>query len=301
MEQECYAFIHALDKWHTYLSGTKFIWETDHKALTQLNQKAQLNKRCERWRLRILEYEFKVKYIPGTMNAMPDYLSRAPVDSADEDADEITSTSSKATQTEFEHLGQHSNIIVAVQTRSAKLSNTASDDVIDTRRSVLDFPLISQDKNQADTLNEENRIIPFTVERLRETQKNDVHTKTIINNLKEHKQYVLKDDLLMRRSHPPVPYVPHGELRRPILKIYHDIAANGAHFGRDKTIHKIKTRYFWLSMYKDINNHIKSCIPCAQHNPRWQKTPGTLRPNKPPEGVWQLVFMNFHGPISPSS
>ena len=46
MAQECYTFIRALDKWHSYLSGIKFIWETDHKAVTQLNKKAQNNKRC---------------------------------------------------------------------------------------------------------------------------------------------------------------------------------------------------------------------------------------------------------------
>ncbi len=80
MEQECYAFIHALSKWHNYLSGTKFTWETDHKALTQLNKKAQINKRCERWRLKVLEYDFDVKHIPGLQNSMPDYLSRSPVD-----------------------------------------------------------------------------------------------------------------------------------------------------------------------------------------------------------------------------
>jgi len=40
---------------------------------------------------------------------------------------------------------------------------------------------------------------------------------------------------------------------------------------------------------------------CAQHNPRRQKTPGKLRPIKPPEGVWQLVAMDFHGPINPTS
>ncbi|CAF4236595.1 unnamed protein product, partial [Rotaria magnacalcarata] len=96
MEQECYAFICALDKWHNYLSGIKFTWETDHKALTQLNQKAQINKRCERWRLKILEYDFKVKYIPGLTNSMPDYLSRSPVDDAEEDPDEISILISKA-------------------------------------------------------------------------------------------------------------------------------------------------------------------------------------------------------------
>ena len=40
MEQECYTFIRALDKWHNYLGGIKFIWETDHKAVTQLNKKS---------------------------------------------------------------------------------------------------------------------------------------------------------------------------------------------------------------------------------------------------------------------
>ncbi|CAF4733344.1 unnamed protein product, partial [Rotaria sp. Silwood2] len=88
----------------------------------------------------------------------------------------------------------------------------------------------------------------------------------------------------MRRSKTSVPYVPQGDLRRIILQIYHDTAANGAHFGRDKTIHKIKQRYFWSSMYKDINNYIKSCILCAQFNP-----------------LWQLVSMDFHGPITPTT
>jgi hypothetical protein len=54
-------------------------------------------------------------------------------------------------------------------------------------------------------------------------------------------------------------------------------------------------------MYKDIDNYIKSCIVCAQYNPRRQKPPNTLRPIKPSEAVWQLVAMDFHGPITPTS
>lgn len=301
MEQECYAFIHALDKWHNYLSGTKFVWETDHKSLTQLNQKAQINKRCERWRLKILEYEYKVKYIPGSMNAMPDYLSRSPVEDAEEDPDEMTVVNSTATQTDFEYLANHPSIIAVVQTRSSKLRTTTSDDSSDATRLVPDAITSNSPNQQTDTLNEENRIVPFTIEQLKQAQQSDEHTKTIIKNVKDHKQYLLKNNLLMRRCQPPIPFVPQGELRQTILKIYHDTAANGAHFGRDRTMHKIKTRYFWPTMYKDIRNHVKSCIPCAQHNPRRQKTPGKLRPIKHPDGVWQLVSMDFHGPISPSS
>ena len=301
MEQECYAFICSLDKWHNYLSGIKFTWETDHKALTQLNQKAQINKRCERWRLKILEYEFIVKYIPGPTNSMPDYLSRSPVDDAEEDPDETILTTSKSTQTDPEFNNKCHTIVAAVETRSAKLRNTTLNNSTDATKPVSDHPTPGSSNQLPDSLIEENRIIPFSIEELMNIQQNDDYVKKITNNLKKYKQYFIKNNLLMRHSNPPVPYVPQSELRRTILKVYHDTAANGAHFGRDKTIHKIKQRYFWHSMYKDIDNYIKSCISCAQYNPRRQKAPGPLRSIKPPEGVWQLVAMDFHGPINPTS
>ncbi|CAF0897104.1 unnamed protein product [Adineta steineri] len=290
MEQECYAFICALDKWHNYLSGIKFTWETDHKALTQLNQKAQINKRCERWRLKILEYDFKVKHIPGLTNSMPDYLSRSPVEDATEDPDETFFTASQSTQTDHELYNRCYHVVSAVQTRSAKLRQTTTDTSVNTTNPIEDSLLFQ----------EENRITPFSMEQLLQTQQHDEYTQNIINNIKKYKKYFISNDLLMHRSNPPVPYVPHGELRRTILRIYHDTAANGAHFGRDKTLYKIKQRYFWPSMYKDIDNYIKSCILCAQYNPRRRKTPGKLQPIKPPEGVWQLVSMDFHGSITPT-
>ncbi|CAF4618994.1 unnamed protein product, partial [Rotaria sp. Silwood2] len=289
MEQECYAFICSLDKWHNYLSGIKFIWETDHKALTQLNQKAQVNKRCERWRLKIVEYDFKVKHIPGLTNTMPDYLSRSPVDEAEEDPDEVSLLISKSTQTDFLDINNHSSIVTAVQTRAMKLRNRSLNDKNDT--TIL----------SSDTLNKENRTIPISIEQFIQAQQNDNYAKKILNNIKNYKHYIINDNLLMRRTNPPVPYVPQGEIRKTILNIYHDTAANGAHFGRDKTMYKIKQRYFWPSMYKDIDNYVKSCILCAQFNPRRQKTPGTLKPIQPPDGVWQLVAMDYHGPITPTS
>ncbi|CAF1237173.1 unnamed protein product [Rotaria sordida] len=277
MEQECYAFICALDKWHNYLSGITFIWETDHKALTQLNKKAQINKRCERWRLKILEYDFKVKYIPGLTNSMPDYLSRSPVDDAEEDPDESLHLISKSTQTDISNVSNHSSIVTAVQTRAMKLRHQTLNDITDISKLTSD---------SLNTSVEENRKIPFSAEELIQAQQNDNYAKNILNNIKKHKNYIIKDNLLMHRSNPPVPYVPPSDFRKIILQTYHDTAANGAHFGRDKTIHKIKQRYFWPSMYKDINNYIKSCIPCAQFNPRRQKNP---------------VSMDFHGPITPTS
>ncbi|CAF3260642.1 unnamed protein product [Rotaria sp. Silwood2] len=281
MEQECYAFICALEKWHNYLNGIKFTWETDHKALTQLNKKAQINKRC-------------------LTNSMPDYLSRSPVDDAEEDPDETTLLISKSTQTDVSNINNNSSIIAAVQTRAVKLRKQASNNTTDTHKISSDS-LSSSSNSSFNTSTKENRIILFSIEELIEAQQNDNYTKNIPNNIQNHKNYIIKDNLLMRQLNPPVPYVPQGDLRRTILHIYHDTATNGAHFGRNKTIHKIKQRYFWPSVYKDINNYVKSCIPCAQFNPRRQKTPGKLKPIKPPDGVWQLMAIDFHGPINPTS
>ncbi|CAM4916565.1 unnamed protein product [Rotaria socialis] len=69
--------------------------------------------------------------------------------------------------------------------------------------------------------------------------------------------------MLMKKACPPAPVIPKGRIRSDIMKIYHDTPANGAHFGRDRTINKIQQRYFW------------------------------------PDGIWQLLTMDFRGPITP--
>ncbi|CAF5173367.1 unnamed protein product, partial [Rotaria sp. Silwood1] len=150
-----------------------FLWETDHKALTQLNKKAQINKRCERWRLKILEYYFKVKYIPGLTNSMPDYLSRSSVDDPEEDPDETTHLISKPTPTDISNVNNHPPIVAAVQTRAMKLRNQTLNDI-------TDIPKLTSDSLNTST--EENRITPFSTEELIQAQQNDKSVKLFFGN-----------------------------------------------------------------------------------------------------------------------
>lgn len=100
IEQECYAIIYAIEKWHKYLDGRPFTIETDHKPLLPFNSKQQLNAKCERWRLKLQQYQFTIRYIKGKHNTVADYLSRAPVGPESIDEDDHITTYSKATQTE---------------------------------------------------------------------------------------------------------------------------------------------------------------------------------------------------------
>ena len=193
---------------------------------------------------------------------MPDYLLRSPVGDVEEDPDEIPFLISKSTQTDASNDNSYSSIITTVETRAMKLKNQTSNDSSNTKKSTLD------------SLNDstgENRTITFSVEQLIPVRRNDSYAIHILNNIKNYKTYIVKDNILMRRSNLSVPYVPQGDCRKTILRIYHDTAANGANFGRNKKIHKTKHRYFCPSMHKDINNYIKTCLPCALFKPRRKK------------------------------
>ena len=156
---------------------------------------------------------------------MSDYLSRSRVGDVEEDSDEIPFLISKSTQTVVSDDNSYSSIITTVKMRAMKLKNQTSNDSSNTKKSTL----VSLNASIR-----ENRTIPFSVEQLIQVQRNDSYAIHVLNNIKNYKSYIVKDNLLMSLSNPSVPYVSQDDFRKTILRIYHDTAANGAHFGRDK-------------------------------------------------------------------
>ncbi|KMQ87856.1 integrase core domain protein, partial [Lasius niger] len=54
--------------------------------------------------------------------------------------------------------------------------------------------------------------------------------------------------------------VPHKEIRE-ILEEAHD-SPSGDHFGVNKTLEKIRRRFYWATCKKDVENWGKSCEIC---------------------------------------
>ena len=77
-EKECYAAIHAIEKWEKYLKVRHFTLYTDHQNLSTLFNFARIFKgnKLWRWALRLQEYSFTVTARPGSQQVVSDYLSR---------------------------------------------------------------------------------------------------------------------------------------------------------------------------------------------------------------------------------
>ena len=61
IEQDLLAVVFALEKFHSYLLGTRVIVHTDHSALRYLMAKKDAKSRLIRWVLLLQEFDFEVK------------------------------------------------------------------------------------------------------------------------------------------------------------------------------------------------------------------------------------------------
>ena len=79
-EKEQLAVVNALQKWRVYLHATPrpFTIFTDHESLKCLDTKNTLSSRQARWMEKLAEFNYVIQYRKGSLNVVPDALSRRP-------------------------------------------------------------------------------------------------------------------------------------------------------------------------------------------------------------------------------
>ena len=89
IEKEALTVTWASERLEEYILGIHYTIETDHKPLVPLlNSKdiAKVPPRIQRFRLRLLRYNYSVKHVEGKTQTTVDALSRAPVSEPDKAA-----------------------------------------------------------------------------------------------------------------------------------------------------------------------------------------------------------------------
>ena len=120
-------------------------------------------------------------------------------------------------------------------------------------------------------------------------------------------QYVLQDGILYHLYSPRAPFrrqetccqlvVPRNLIDEVLASMHEDITAG--HLGVSKTYDKIRQRYFWEGMYKDITHWIETCKDCAsKKSPK--RTATTPMQSILVEGPFDCVCVDVLGPLPTS-
>ncbi|KAL6470505.1 hypothetical protein MHYP_G00216240 [Metynnis hypsauchen] len=116
------------------------------------------------------------------------------------------------------------------------------------------------------------------------------------------KRVYMRDGVLLRRFYSVDAAVFHPQivlpraLRQDVLKQMHD-GPVGGHFGVDRTLARIRTRYYWYQMREDVTLWCHTCTSCAakaRPSKKPQAPMGTIRVGAPME----RIAIDLMGPMN---
>ena len=81
----------------------------------------------------------------------------------------------------------------------------------------------------------------------------------------------------------------------PTIQELHCKETSG-HLGADKTIENIQSRFFWISLNKDVRKFVKECFSCQKVKPPKQYCKPKLMPLAPTRTLL-LITMDMAGPL----
>ncbi|MES9881967.1 MAG: reverse transcriptase domain-containing protein [Sedimenticola sp.] len=318
------ALVEGIRYYRTYLADKEFDVYTDHQALTSLKT-IQSPGRLGRWAIFLQGYNYNVVHKAGKLHSNADALSRRPYEQQEDkgettaEADDlpidpqvdVTDISPKC-YTEYT-FAFPSDTAVTVNT----LDTHAQQDTLSEMIQAIDtYQSIAPAEHLLSTCN-----INMSEEGLRDTQQEDPDFKDMFQYLEHNKvpenrnaagkvvaesqYYVIDNELLFHLYHPrskghkwqnvtkqlAVPL----KLRDTVLKQYHD-ALTACHYGVERTYEAIRMKYFWPSMYRDIQMYVKTCEPCQQSKRYVHFRKAKLQP-LPVGDVFSRVHMDVLGPL----
>ena len=252
--KELLAMVKAIRHFHCYLYGRKFVLRTDHAALRWL-----LNFKCPegqlaRWLEQLQQYDLEVQHRPGSNHNNADALSRRPcLYEPCRHCDRLESR---------EHLHE---IHYGIGTTDASCKSVSVEDHQD---------LGSWTLAELQQAQKEDKNIQPVVEWLEKSDTRpsweDVAPQSVTvkaywaqwDSLKLYNGvlYRLVENAIGDKVTKQL-VVPES-LRPSVLHYLHNLTTSG-HLGVAKTTGRIKERFYWVNVHRDVQKWCKSCDMCA--------------------------------------
>ena len=269
--RELLAVVFFTRQFRPYLAGHHFTLRTDHGSLTWLRNFKEPEGQLARWLERLQEFDFDTVHRRGRKHTNADALSRLP-----------------CTQCGREN---HSTAPALVAVTGILPSERHSLDELRQLQladATMGLALQSKEAGQKPTPDKVKTLSPAS-RRL----------------FQLWDQLLVKDGLLWRWYERPVDQertlqlvVPMALREEVLVDLHEGVCA--AHLGMDKTLARLKERFYWPGHYNDVENWCRNCAKCAMRKTPAPKARAPLQSIKAGYPM-QIVATDILGPFPEST
>lgn len=323
IEQELLAIHWALDHFKPYIYGRKFLVRSDHRPLVYLFGMKNPSSKLTRLRLDLEEYDFQVEYIKGSENVGADALSRIEFEDIKKLC-KINMVQTRATTRKQANRSQNTKTDKIENRNTTKSNVYEAINLAETRklpdlrfnfsREIPDCRLIKNAKTlfkfdltrcfvKANLdinlllAKLQNKADEVSVDRIKLSLNDEIFGKIGINNFKIAAAKNLRK--LMIALTPKIEFIKDEDKKHAILEKFHDNPLYGGHTGIKRMNNKIKSRYTWKNLARDVTKYVKNCINC-QKNKASKKTREKLTLTKTAQTAFDIIAIDTIGPLPKS-
>lgn len=323
IEKELLAVHFAITQLRPYIYGRHFIVNSDHKPLIYLYNLKNPSSRLSRLRLDLEEYDFEIQYIKGKDNVIADALSRITINDLKDLYGEtsilaITRSMTKNDRNEtipksnvevnsqpakvFEDLKHgFSPKIPRLKTKIISKSNGIVQSII-LNAYKAHKKLFAIELNENVTMKSifsklQCMATRHNIDKIQISTDDEMFKLCSIENFKLLGQNDL-GNLKVVLIYTPITVTDDNE-KQKIMQQMHCDPLFGGHIGQKKLYAKIRARFFWKNMTKDISQYVRTCQKCLLNKPR-QATKEPMTITATPIKPFDVVIIDTIGPLQRS-
>jgi len=236
--RELLSIIESIKTFHHYLYGRKFLVRTDHASLKWLLSFKDVEGQLARWMEKLQQYEFKIIYRKGKLHANADGLSRRPC---------AEDQCRYCARVEIKEAQKQEKLVARMVLAENNLIDWRQEQLQDSEISIFlqgkeigERPIWQEITSKGTAAK-----VYWSYWDSLEVQNGVLYKRWETPNLKNTVVQLI---------------VPKIRIKQ-ILEEAHD-SPSGGHFGINKTLEKIRKRFYWATCKQDVEEWCKSCKIC---------------------------------------
>lgn len=290
IEKELLAIHFAITTLRPYLYGTRFTVRSDHRPLVYLYNMKDPSSKLTRIRLDLEEYNFEIIHIKGKDNVVADALSRISIDdlkavfddnksilavtrAQTRKAQENIITRNKTSENGTEKPKVYEELNRQFDKKTPRLKCTIENKKFILRaylkhKPVFEFELADGNKISLETILHklEKEASAHKISSLQLPKDDELLQLFSLKEIRAMgEKYLRKLQLIIINT---AEKLNDEKLKLELIKRYHDDPLFGGHMGQKKMYEKLRSRFYWKNMHKDIAIFIKQCKKCALNKPK---------------------------------